>query len=89
MLLYADEPLSKDVPAVLQSPLRKALSPININGIKNHLEAMSLTRTPFSATCSTKKGLQENGTPLDKFSARSSALKVQLVVLTSLTKWNL
>lgn len=74
-----DEPLSKDVPAVLQSPLRKALSPININGIQNHLQTMSLTRTPFSATCSTKKGLQENGTPLDKFSARSSALKNCLV----------
>ncbi|AES79306.2 putative plus-end-directed kinesin ATPase [Medicago truncatula] len=74
-----DEPLSKDVPAVLPSPLRKALSPININGIQNSLQTMSLTRTPFSATCSTKKGLQENGTPLDKFSARSSVLKNCLV----------
>lgn len=91
MFLYAVEPLSKGLnsrvtnenkDALLQSPLRKALSPIDTNGIQNHLEALSLIRTPFSATCSTKKGLQENGTPLDKFSARSSALKVHLVVLT-------
>ncbi|XP_012568995.1 kinesin-like protein KIN-10B isoform X2 [Cicer arietinum] len=65
--------------SVLQSPLRKALSPININGNKKPLEALSLTPTPFSATCSTNKGFEKNGTPLDKFSTRSSTLKKCLV----------
>ncbi|GAU46325.1 hypothetical protein TSUD_28420 [Trifolium subterraneum] len=63
-------------PVVLQSPLRKALSPININGNQKHHEASPLTETPFSATCSTKKRLQKNRTPLEKFSAQSSTLKV-------------
>ncbi|CAK8541650.1 unnamed protein product [Lathyrus sativus] len=70
------EPLSKGVnsqitnvskDAVPQSPLREALT----NG--------TLTQTPFSATCSINNGLQQNGTPLDKFSARSSAIKTCLV----------
>ncbi|WJX81830.1 hypothetical protein P8452_64664 [Trifolium repens] len=64
---------------VLQSPLRKALSPININGNQKHHEASPLTQTPFSATYSTKKGLQKNSTPLEKFSAQSSTLKNCLV----------
>ncbi|GAU21849.1 hypothetical protein TSUD_176950 [Trifolium subterraneum] len=65
--------------AVLQSPLRKALSPININGNQKYHEASPLIQTPFSATCSTKKGLQKNCTPLEKFSAQSSTLKNCLV----------
>ncbi|XP_058761139.1 kinesin-like protein KIN-10B isoform X2 [Vicia villosa] len=60
--------VSKD--AVLQSPLKEALTPINTNS--------TLTQTPFSAT-STNNGLQQNETPLDKFSARSSAIKKCLV----------
>ncbi|XP_045792897.1 kinesin-like protein KIN-10B isoform X1 [Trifolium pratense] len=64
---------------VLQSPLRKALSPININGNQKHHEASHLTQTPFSATCSTKKVLLKNSTPLEKFSAQSSTLKNCLV----------
>lgn len=71
--------VSKD--AVLLSPLREALTPININANS------TLTQTPFSATCSTNNGLQQNETPLDKFSVRSSAIKVQIVVLTPFTKW--
>ncbi|XP_050912847.1 kinesin-like protein KIN-10B isoform X2 [Lathyrus oleraceus] len=76
------EPLSKGVNsqitnvskgAVLQSPSREALIPINIDANS------TLTQTPFSATCSTNNELQQNGTPLDKFSARSSAMKNCLV----------
>jgi kinesin family protein 22 len=99
MFLYADETLSKvanmqitnesNEAAVLQSPLRKALSPININGNQKHHEASPLTQTPFSATYSTKKGLQKNSTPLEKFSAQSSTLKVHVVVLIPLTKCTL
>lgn len=90
VFLYAVEPLSKGVnsqitnvskDAVLQSPSREALIPINIDANS------TLTQTPFSATCSTNNELQQNGTPLDKFSARSSAMKVQIVVLTALIKW--
>nr|KYP74285.1 Kinesin-like protein KIF22 [Cajanus cajan] len=63
----------------VQSPLRKALSPININAKQKPLEALSFTQTPFKATCSTNKGIQKNGTPLDKFSTRGSTLKNCLV----------
>lgn len=93
MLLCVVEPLSKGMNSpitneskdAVQSPLRKALSPINGNQ-KPH-EALSLTQTLFSANCSTNKGLQKNGTPLDKFSTRSSALKViKLVVFYSTNK---
>jgi kinesin family protein 22 len=97
--LYADETLTKVAnlqitneskeATVLQSPLRKALSPININGNQKHHEASPLTQTPFSATYSTKKGLQKNSTPLEKFSAQSSTLKVHVVVLIPLTKCTL
>ncbi|KAK7339640.1 hypothetical protein VNO77_20318 [Canavalia gladiata] len=80
------EPLSKEVNSVtneskdaIQSPLRKALSPVNINGNQKLLEALSFTQTPFLATCSTNKGKQKNDTPLDKFSTQSSTLKNCLV----------
>ncbi|KAL2336618.1 hypothetical protein Fmac_011064 [Flemingia macrophylla] len=79
------EPLSKGVKITndskdaVQSPLRKALSPINCNANQKPLEALSLTRTPFLAACSTNKGTQNNGTPLNKFSTRSSTLKNCLV----------
>lgn len=86
MSLYVVETLSKGVNSIaneskdaVQSPLRKALSPININGNQKPLEALSSTQTPFLATCSTTKGIQKNDTPLDKFSTRSSTLKVQPV----------
>ncbi|XP_027351286.1 LOW QUALITY PROTEIN: kinesin-like protein KIN-10B [Abrus precatorius] len=81
-----DEPLSKALNSIrneskeaVQSPLRKALSPININGNQKPVEALSFTQTPFLATCSTNKRMQENDTPLDKFSTRSSTLKNCLV----------
>ncbi|QCE11729.1 kinesin family member 22 [Vigna unguiculata] len=61
-----------------QSPLRKALSPININAIQEPLEALSFTQTPFLTTCS-NKGIQKDATPLGKFSTRSSTLKNCLV----------
>ncbi|RDX60657.1 Kinesin-like protein KIN-10B [Mucuna pruriens] len=77
------EPLSRGVISITnkskdaaQSPLRKALSPININDNQEPLEALSFTQTPFLATCSTNK---KNDTPLDKFSTRSSTLKNCLV----------
>ncbi|TKY66030.1 Kinesin protein KIF22-B [Spatholobus suberectus] len=80
------EPLSKVVNSITneskdaaQSPLRKALSPINVNGNQKPLEALSFTQTPFLATCSTNKGIQKNDTPLDKFSTRGSTLKNCLV----------
>ncbi|KAG5022523.1 hypothetical protein JHK82_018432 [Glycine max] len=76
------ESLSKGVNSITikskdaaQSPLRKALSPININGNQKPLES----QTPFLATCSTNKGPQKNDTPLGKFSTRSSTLKNCLV----------
>ncbi|KAG5092060.1 hypothetical protein JHK82_050838 [Glycine max] len=76
------ESLSKGVDSITidgkdaaQSPLRKALSPININGNEKPLES----QTPFLATCSTNKGAQKNDTPLGKFSTRSSTLKNCLV----------
>ncbi|KAK7395296.1 hypothetical protein VNO78_15847 [Psophocarpus tetragonolobus] len=76
------EPLSKGVNSITdeskdeaQSPLRKALSPINTNANQETLEALSFTQTPFLETCSTNKGIQKNGTPLSKFSTRSSTLK--------------
>ncbi|XP_057436970.1 kinesin-like protein KIN-10B [Lotus japonicus] len=72
-----NSPITNESKDAVQSPLRKALSPINGNQ-KPH-EALSLTQTLFSANCSTNKGLQKNGTPLDKFSTRSSALKNHLV----------
>ena len=70
-----------------QSPLRKALSPINFNANTKPHEKPSDTdqhcpllepktpRTPFAATCASNK-FQPIGTPLDKFSARSIRLKV-------------
>ncbi|KDO44141.1 hypothetical protein CISIN_1g005372mg [Citrus sinensis] len=73
-----------------QSPLRTALSPININANTKPLEKLSDTdqhcpllepktpRTPFTATCASNK-FQPIGTPLDKFSARSIRLKNSLV----------
>ncbi|KAK7395292.1 hypothetical protein VNO78_15843 [Psophocarpus tetragonolobus] len=80
------EPLSKGVNSITdeskdeaQSPLRKTLSPININANQETLEALSFTQTPFLETCSTNKGIQKNGTPLSKFSTRSSKLKNCLV----------
>ncbi|ESW12309.1 hypothetical protein PHAVU_008G101900 [Phaseolus vulgaris] len=80
------EPLRKGVNSVTneckdaaQSPLRKALSPININANKKLHEALSFTQTPFLATCSTNKGIQKDETPLGKFSTRSSTLKNCLV----------
>ncbi|KAH9672282.1 kinesin-like protein KIN-10B [Citrus sinensis] len=69
-----------------QSPLRTALSPININANTKPLEKLSDTdqhcpllepktpRTPFTATCASNK-FQPIGTPLDKFSAQSIRLK--------------
>lgn len=83
MSLYLVESLSKGVDSITidgkdaaQSPLRKALSPININGNQKPLES----QTPFLATCSTNKGPQKNDTPLGKFSTRSSTLKVMQVI---------
>ncbi|KAL9277025.1 hypothetical protein ACSQ67_025445 [Phaseolus vulgaris] len=80
------EPLRKGVNSVTneskdaaQSPLRKALSPININANKKLHEALSFSQTPFLATCSTNKGIQKDETPLGKFSTRSSTLKNCLV----------
>ncbi|KOM38001.1 hypothetical protein LR48_Vigan03g138300 [Vigna angularis] len=80
------EPLRKGVNSTTnesndaaQSPLRKALSPININAVQKPLEALSFTQTPFLATCSTNKGIQKDDTPLGKFSTRSSTLKNCLV----------
>ena len=58
-----------------QSPLRKALSPINANQKPFEVKA---TPTAFVASCSTNNGVQNNGTPLGKLSTRSSTLKVQL-----------
>ncbi|CAL0302705.1 unnamed protein product [Lupinus luteus] len=59
----ANSPITNEGKNAVPSPLRKALSPININ-----------------ATCSTNKRIQINGaTPLNKFSAQSSALKKCLV----------
>lgn len=70
-----------------QSPLRKALSPINLNINAKPHEKLSDTdqhcsvpetnspKTPFTATCGSNQ-LLLIGTPLDKFSARSTSLKV-------------
>lgn len=83
MALYVAESLRKGVNSTInesndaaQGPLRKALSPININAVQKPLEALSFTQTPFLATCSTNKGIQKDDTPLGKFSTRSSTLKV-------------
>ncbi|KAI4356474.1 hypothetical protein L6164_000496 [Bauhinia variegata] len=59
---------SIETETALESPLRKALSPINING----------NLTAFVATRS-NNGIQKIGTPLSKFSTRSSTLKNCLV----------
>jgi len=94
MTLYVAEPLRKGVNSVTneskdaaQSPLRKALSPININANKKLHEALSFSQTPFLATCSTNKGIQKDETPLGKFSTRSSTLKVQQSLFDSTNKW--
>lgn len=67
-----------------QSPLRKALSLINSNASTKLQEKQSDTdehcpvlepKTPFTATCTSNK-FQPIGTPLDKFSARSTSFKV-------------
>jgi len=90
MTLHVAEPSRKGVNSnneskdAAQSPLRKALSPININAIQEPLEALSFTQTPFLTTCS-NKGIQKDATPLGKFSTRSSTLKVGRGYLTPLT----
>lgn len=73
-----------------QSPLRKALSFINSNANTKLQEKQSDTdehcpvlepktpKTPFTATCTSNK-FQPIGTPLDKFSARSTSFKSSLI----------
>ncbi|KAJ4704680.1 Kinesin-like protein [Melia azedarach] len=75
----------------VQSPFRKALSPINFNVNAKHHEKLSCAEqhcsevepktpktTPFTVTSANNK-LQPINTPLDKFSARSSCLKSSLL----------
>ncbi|GMH23084.1 hypothetical protein Nepgr_024927 [Nepenthes gracilis] len=65
-----------------ESPLRKALSPINSNITRTALKETSsredeaCRKTPFVVT---RDKFQDFGTPLDKFTVRSSSLKSSLV----------
>lgn len=61
----------------LQSPQRKVLSPIDVNTGKSHF-IPSDPKTPKLHTISDgrENNFQELGTPLDKFTSRSSSLKV-------------
>ncbi|KAL5807120.1 hypothetical protein ACOSQ3_030008 [Xanthoceras sorbifolium] len=81
----ASSPICERISAT-QSPLRKALSPINTDVNQTHMEELSFKaqfgplfepktpKTPFIGTCPTNK-FQPICTPLDKFSAHSSNLK--------------
>ncbi|KAL0451150.1 UNVERIFIED_CONTAM: Kinesin-like protein KIN-10B [Sesamum latifolium] len=64
----------------LQSPQRKVLSPIDVNTGKSHF-IPSDPKTPKLHTVpdGRENKFQELGTPLDKFTARSSSLKSSLV----------
>ncbi|KAL0338312.1 UNVERIFIED_CONTAM: Kinesin-like protein KIN-10B [Sesamum angustifolium] len=72
-------PVNKEIKE-LQSPQRKVLSPIDVNTGKAHF-IPSDPKTPKLHTVQDgqENNFQELGTPLDKFTARSSNLKSSLV----------
>ncbi|XP_044489140.1 kinesin-like protein KIN-10B isoform X2 [Mangifera indica] len=84
----ASSPICERI-AARQSPLRKALSPVNFNVNPNHHEELSCAdhlcqvtepktpRTPFTLACANK--LQPVNTPLEKFGAQSASLKSSLI----------
>lgn len=81
-------PINEKKNTVLRSPLRKVLSPINININQNPSEGFSFTdqsyplllegKTPKTPSifASASNGFRKIRTPLDKYNDQSSNLKV-------------
>lgn len=82
-VIVSSHPINAQKIKALQSPLRKALSPINSN--LNRTQTISFLPDPNSPqqkipslVISTNENSQNNETPLDKFNALSSHLKSSL-----------